>query len=91
VRLDLRPFQGRLRSDGSIAYSGAETTLVVAPGETAVVGGIASQDAARSRSALGGTSQGSSRSEELLLVTVRLDDEPPGAAAGTPPAGPGAR
>ena len=30
VRLDLRPFQGRLRDDGSISYSGAETTLVKA-------------------------------------------------------------
>jgi len=91
VRLDLRPFQGRLRHDGSIAYSGAETTLVVAPGETAVVGGLASQDAGRSGSLAGGASQGSGRREELLLVTVTLDDATDAAAPQSPPARPDAR
>lgn len=88
VRLDLRPFQGRLRRDGSIAYSGAETTLVVTPGETAVVGRLASEDSGRSGSLASGASKGSGWREELLLVTVTLDDASDEVA---PSASPGSR
>jgi type II secretory pathway component GspD/PulD (secretin) len=82
VHLDLRPFQGQLGRDGSISYSGADTVLVVAPGETAVVGGLARDESLRSGSLASGASRTSDRREELLLVTVTLDEPADAPASG---------
>jgi type II secretory pathway component GspD/PulD (secretin) len=82
VHLDLRPFQGQLGAGGSISYSGADTVLVVAPGETAVVGGLARDESLRSGSVASGASRTSDRREELLLVTVTLDEPADAPASG---------
>jgi Flp pilus assembly secretin CpaC len=75
VRLDLRPFQGALRPDGTVAHAGADTTLVVTPGETAVVGGLGGVRSTQSRSLLSGGGHGQQAQDRLLLVTVSLDDD----------------
>jgi len=74
VRLDLRPFQARLDRSGAVAHSGAETTLVVTPGETAVVGSIGGAGSSDAGSPLGGVARTAGRRERLLLVTVALQE-----------------
>ncbi len=78
VRLDLRPFQARLGRGAVVHRSSADTTLVVAPGETAVVGGIGGVETMRSGSAVSGGVQRSGSADRLLLVTVTVDGEPAG-------------
>jgi hypothetical protein len=75
VRLDLRPFQASLGRGGVVSRSGADTTLVVTPGETAVVGSVSSSRAGRSESLLSGVQQGQEQTQRLLLVTVTIDAE----------------
>jgi len=77
VRLDLRPFQASLGRGGSVSHSGADTTLVVTPGETAVVGSLGGSRSERSASRLSGAGQRQQETQQLLLVTVTID----GAAA----------
>lgn len=74
VRLDLRPFQASLGRGGTVARAGADTTLVVTPGETAVVGGLASARSGSSRSLLSGGVSRDRSEDRVLLVTVTLDD-----------------
>ena len=73
VRLDLRPFQGSLGRGGVVTRSGADTTLIVTPGETAVVGGLGGSRSSQSRSLLSGGGQSQSARQQVLLVTVQVD------------------
>ena len=75
VEQNLRLVATSLRSDLSVAHSGAETTLVVTPGQTTVVGGISRQSGGRSTSRLGGAVRAAGGSDQLLLLTVSVDDE----------------
>jgi len=84
VRLDLRPFQSRLRKDSSglrpgavVARQGADTTLVVEPGQPTVVGGIGQTGASTSRSIGGGMASGSGQRDSVLVVTVTVEGDPP--------------
>lgn len=75
VRLALRPYGARPTADGRIATSGAETTLVLEPGETAVVGGLDRAAVQRTDRALSGSIRAEGREETLLLV--RVETPPP--------------
>jgi type II secretory pathway component GspD/PulD (secretin) len=77
IRLDLRPFQARFAQGSVVNRSGSETTLVVAPGETAVVGGIDVAGEGAHESFLSSAAAGSGQSRQLLLVTATIDGEPP--------------
>ncbi|HKA16220.1 MAG TPA: hypothetical protein VKH41_14450, partial [Myxococcota bacterium] len=72
VELVLRPFDGSLRADGSIAHASAETRLVLAPGATVAIGGIA-RDQNAHRGGISGAQANGTAEESLLLVTVELD------------------
>jgi type II secretory pathway component HofQ len=76
VRLDLRPFRSRLRAGGAVEREGAVTTLVVAPGRPAVVGGIGRAGRADSGSVAGGATSGAGRSDTVLVVTATVEDVP---------------
>lgn len=73
VRLELRPFEAEPGPDGRIATAGAATTLVVSPGETVALGGIARSDDARSAGAGGGSDRRARSSERLLLISATAD------------------
>lgn len=75
VRLDLRPFQGSLGRGGVVSRSGADTTLVVTPGDTTVVGGLDSSSSSQSSSLLSGSRKDQRQSQQLLLVTVTIDGD----------------
>ena len=84
VRLDLRPFQSRLRKDPAgvrpgavVAHQSATTTLVVTPGQPAVVGGIGQSGASTSRSIGSGMASGSGRRDSVLVVTVTVEGDLP--------------
>jgi len=72
VELRLRPFQGRIENDGSITNREAETSVVVAPGETVVVGQFERNSRSSSSSGPVGSTQVRSSDQQLLLVTVEL-------------------
>jgi len=80
VRLDLRPFQGSLRPGGVVERASAETTLVVEPGRTVVVGGMTRTTERSGRSRTGGFARSTGRREEVLLLTVTLEGPAPGPA-----------
>ena len=72
VRLELRPYGAQPAGDGSIAVQGAETVVVVRPGETVVVGGIRQDVDMRMQGSRGAANRrGTDR--QLLLVTVATD------------------
>jgi len=79
VRLDLRPFQARLGPGGVVAQQSAATTLVVTPGQTAVVGGIGRSSAGRTSALGGGSVRGDAQQDSVLVVRVTLDDGSPAA------------
>jgi len=72
VRLELRPYGAQPTADGSIAVQGAETVLVVQPGETVVVGGIR-QDLDMRRQGSRGAANRRGTDSRVLLVTVATD------------------
>jgi type II secretory pathway component HofQ len=76
VRLDLRPFQARLRPGGAVAQRRATTTLVVTPGRPAVVGGIGRSGAGSTSALGGGSTRGAAHEDTLLVVWVTLDEDP---------------
>ena len=76
VRLDLRPFQSRLRAGGAVAHQGATTTLVVTPGQPAVVGGIGRAASSASRTLAGGSSRSGGQRDSVLIVTATVDADP---------------
>lgn len=73
VRLELEPFGGRLRPDGTIETLAASTVVDVAPGETVVVGGLAHQSDRTRRDVGGGAVRGRGRDERVLLVRIEVD------------------
>jgi type II secretory pathway component GspD/PulD (secretin) len=73
VRLALRPYGARVEADGSVATSGAETVLVLAPGETAVLGGFDQGLDAAARLTGRGAAQQQRRSNRLLLIRAQPD------------------
>jgi len=75
VRLDLRPFQSRVRPGGIVAHQGAVTTLVVTPGQPAVVGGIGRTSQSSSSGRGFTASRGSGQRESVLVVTVTVEDD----------------
>jgi hypothetical protein len=73
VELSLRPFDESFRPDGTVATAGAETVLLLTPGETLAVGGILRDASGRSGSTLSGG--GSTRGADELLLLVRASVE----------------
>ena len=71
VQLELRPFDARL-AGAAVEHAGAATTLVVAPGEQVVIGGIASERAGSERGTAGAGS-GRSADERVLLIRVEVE------------------
>lgn len=73
VRLEIRPFGARVQPDGTIATSGATTTVVLQEGgEPAVIGGLGSGVTSGS-SSLSGRSARTSRDDRVLLLSVELE------------------
>lgn len=72
VELALRPFHASLRRDGEIDRASAETTLVVTPGATVALGGIAREESAQ-HGGLSGGGTGGAAEESLLLISVDVE------------------
>jgi type II secretory pathway component GspD/PulD (secretin) len=72
VQVEIQPFEGSLRGDGSIRYTGAATTVVVKPGETVALGGISQSVQQRSRGTTGAVRESGS-SDQVLLLTVEVE------------------
>lgn len=72
IELALRPFHDRLGSDGRIETAGAQTRIVVSPGETVVIGSLAEQQRDRGRS-LSGAAASEGSGERVLLLSASLD------------------
>lgn len=73
IELTLRPFDAQVARDGTIRHSGAETRLVLVPGRTVALGGIARDAQAEQRSALSGGDASRASDERLLLVTAEIE------------------
>ena len=73
VQLELRPFEARFQADGRIATSGAATTLVLTPGKTVVIGGLAEAGGAASLDAFAGAQRESASDERVLSITARVE------------------
>jgi type II secretory pathway component HofQ len=73
IDLSLRPFDERLGRDGSVERAGAETRLVLSPGQTIVLGRIADAERSRERELATGSRSESGTRERLLLVTVWVE------------------
>lgn len=73
VRLELRPYGARVQPDGTIATSGAATVLVLAPSETAVLGGFDQGVDAATRLTGRAAAQKRERSNRLLLISAQPD------------------
>lgn len=72
VRLELRPFSGRLEPGGAVRYTAAATSLTVRPGETAVIGSV-SREEERSGVDAAGASRGRAAEERILLISVEIE------------------
>ena len=75
VALELRPFDGRLVA-GGVRYTAAATELVLAPGETVVVGAIGHEGGATQVDRLGGVSKRQASDEQVLFVSVAVEEPP---------------
>lgn len=73
IELVLRPFDASVGRDGTIRHSGAETRLVLEPGRTVALGGIARDAQTEQRSALSGAGSTRGKDESLLLVTAEIE------------------
>jgi hypothetical protein len=73
VHLELRPFEAQFRRDGTIETSEAATTLIVEPGKTVVIGGLAQTRGAASLDAFAGAERERSRDERVLTITARIE------------------
>jgi type II secretory pathway component HofQ len=72
VRLDLRPFSGRVERGEGLRYTATATSLTVAPGETVVVGEV-SREGERSSVELASGSRSRSSEERVLLISVEVE------------------
>lgn len=70
VRVALRPYEARPTAEGGLATSGAETVLVLEPGETTVLGGLARRTATDAAGILSGAARAEAEEEQLLLLRV---------------------
>jgi type II secretory pathway component GspD/PulD (secretin) len=71
VHLELRPFDARLAGPG-VEHAGAATTLVIAPGEQVVIGGLATQHAGSERGS-SGAAGGRGSDERVLVIRVEIE------------------
>ena len=73
VRLDLRPFAGRLDEDDRLQYTAAETSLTVTPGEMVVFAEM-SNDTTDQRIGLDGGGKRHLSNEQVLILTVDVEE-----------------
>jgi type II secretory pathway component HofQ len=73
VQLELRPFEASPERGGVIRGASAATTLVVEPGRTVALGGIAREEAGSVRSPVSGAARAAGSEERVLLVTVEVE------------------
>lgn len=73
IELSLRPFHDRLGPDGHIETAGAETRLVLSPGETLALGSLARSERGERREALAGAGRAEESGERLLLIRATLE------------------
>ena len=73
VRLDLRPFAGRVAADDTLQYTAAETSLTVTPGEMVVFAEM-SQDTTDQQIGLDGGQRRHGSSEQVLILTVEVEE-----------------
>jgi type II secretory pathway component GspD/PulD (secretin) len=71
VHLELRPFEARL-AGAAVEHAGAVTTLVVAPGEEVVIGGLATRHAG-SEYGTAGAASGRGADERVLVIRVEIE------------------
>ena len=72
VRLELRPFAGRIGEHGELQYIAAATVIEVQPGETVVVGETSS-DTTSSITNLNGVGRERREARQLLLISVEIE------------------
>lgn len=72
VQIDLAPLQSAFRRDGSIAFTGGDTSVVLTPGETVVLGGISTAGSER-EAGLDGAQTRSVRDDTVLLLRAELE------------------
>ena len=72
VQLDLRPVAGRADETGRLRYTEAATSLIVAPGETVVFANV-SRDTTDESVGLDGGSKSSLRQNQVLLISVEVE------------------
>jgi type II secretory pathway component GspD/PulD (secretin) len=73
IELSLRPFHDRLGPDGRIETAGAETRLVLSPGETLVLGSLARSEQGERREALAGAGRAEESGGRLLLISATVE------------------
>ena len=71
VQLELRPFSGRVDEGGALRYTSAATSIALSPGET-VIYAETSTETQDSTVSLGGGSKGKVREQQVLLISVEL-------------------
>lgn len=67
VQVDLAPLQSNFRRDGSIAFTGGDTSLVLSPGETVVLGSVEESRSEAEAGAHGARARSASEGTVLLL------------------------
>ena len=72
VRLDFRPFAGRVDGSRALHYTMAATSLVIRPGETVVVGGI-SRESSETGADLQGARRDRGEDRQMLVVSVEIE------------------
>ncbi len=73
VRLDLRPFAGRLKKDDTLQYTAAETSLTVTPGEMVVFAEI-SEDTTDQQIGLDGGGRHHLSNQQVLILSVDVEE-----------------
>ncbi len=71
VHVDLRPFQAQVGKDGAIAHGSAASSVVLAPGETVVWGGV--QSYAQTESGTRVPATGARSARRLITITATLE------------------
>jgi hypothetical protein len=73
VRLDVRPFAGRLKEDDTLQYTAAETSLTVTPGELVVFAEM-SNDTTDQRVGLDGGGRRHLSNQQVLILSVDVEE-----------------